>query len=494
MGTEDFDFVSMKQKSLVKNSFYNLIKTFSGLLFPLITFSYSARILGEVGIGKINFAKSIVSYFIMIAMLGMNYYGTREAAKLRDNERKLSLFVREMLVINGCTTLFSYLLLTIVMLTVPKLQNYRELLVCCSLAIFLQGMGVEWLYQALEEYRYIALRSVLFQVIALIALFLFVRDEQDVLPYAMITLFASSGSYIINFINARKYICFCYDGHFEIRKHLKPLLWLFAMAVSIELYTVLDSTMLGFLQGDGAVGLYTAAIKVERIVNTMILSIGIVLMPRLSIYIDRDATNETIKLVKTAYNCIFMFSVPIAVGLFMLSDDVIRLFCGKQFASASLTMRIMTPIVILIPFSAMTNQHTFIPMGKEKLILISTCVGAVTNFILNSVLIPRYAQNGAAVGTVLAETAVAVVCMLNVQRYFDIKAIFKTIWQYFIAVLPIPLIVVWVSRWKLQYVIGMVLEITISAAAYFVILMLLRNPYIREAVTAIQGRFAKKRE
>lgn len=483
-----------KEKSLLHNYIFNLIKTLNSILFPIITFTYSARILGVDGVGKVNFAKSVITYFTMIAMLGMNYYGTRETAKLRDDHEMLSKFCAEMLIINGSTTLLAYALLVIAMISTPLLREYSVLLVICSVAIALQGMGMEWLYQGLEEYRYIAVRSVLFQVGALIAMFIFVRDEGDVVPYTAITVMASSGSYILNFINARKHIKLNKKIHYEIRKHMKPLLWLFAMAISIELYTVLDSTMLGFIKGDSAVGLYTAAIKVERMINTLILSVGVVLMPRLSFFISRGEMKKTAELVKTAYNYIFMLSVPATVGLFMLSDDIILLFSGSKFVMASQAMRIMTPIVILIPFSAMTNQQTLIPMGKEKLILISTCVGAVTNFTLNSVLIPRYAQNGAAVGTVLAETAVAIVCLINVRKYFDIRAIFRTIWQYFIAVLPIPLIVVWVSRWKLQYVIGMVLEITISAAAYFVILMLLRNPYIREAVTAIQSKFAERKE
>ena len=483
-----------REKSLFQNYLFNLIKTLNSILFPIVTFTYSAHILGVDGVGKINFSKSVISYFIMIAMLGMNYYGTREVAKRRDDREKLSRFCVEMLIVNGCTTLLAYALLVIVMISIPLLWEYRVLLVICSLAIVLQGMGMEWLYQGLEEYRYIAIRSVLFQIIALVAMFIFVRDESDVILYTAITVMASSGSYILNFINARKYIHFNKNIHYEIRKHMKPLFWLFAMSVSIELYTVLDSTMLGFIKGDTAVGLYTAAIKVERMINTLIFSIGVVLLPRLSFYIGQGEMSKTTELVKSAYNYIFMVSVPAVVGLFILSDDIIILFSGSKFTMASQTMRIMTPIVILIPFSVMTNQQTLIPLGKEKLILISTCVGAITNFTLNSLLIPRYAQNGAAVGTVLAEASVAFVCMINLKRYFDIKVIFRTIWQYFIAALPIPLIVVLVSRWKLQYVIGMILEITISAMAYFVILMLIGNPYIREAITVIQGKFAGKRK
>ena len=170
------------------------------------------------------------------------------------------------------------------------------------------------------------------------------------------------------------------------------------------------------------------------------------------------------------------------------------LFSGNKFVTASCAMRIMIPIVVLIPFSAMTNQQTFIPMGKENLILISTCIGAATNLILNSILIPRYAQNGAAMGTVMAETAVAIVCMINVQRYFDIKEIFKTIWQYCIAALPIPLIVVLMSGWNLYYVIRIILIIIFSSAIYFTILMSLKNPYIREAANVIQYRLAVRKE
>lgn len=483
-----------KEKSLYRNFIFNFIKTLNGLLFPLITFTWSARILGVNGVGKVSFAKSVITYFTMIAMLGMNYYGTREAAKLRDDRAKLEKFCVEMLVINGCTTLLAYGLLAIVVFSIPQLNEYKSLLLISSATIVLQGMGMEWLYQGLEEYRYIAARSALFQIVALSAMFIFVRDESDVIPYAIITVMASSGSYMLNFINARQYICLNRNISYEIGKHLKPLLRLFAMAVSIELYTVLDSTMLGFLKGDAAVGLYTAAIKVEKMVNTLILSIGMVLMPRLSFYIGRGEMRKTAQLVKNAYNYIFMLSIPAAVGLFMLSDDIILLFSGNKFVTASCAMRIMIPIVVLIPFSAMTNQQTFIPMGKENLILISTCIGAATNLILNSILIPRYAQNGAAMGTVMAETAVAIVCMINVQRYFDIKEIFKTIWQYCIAALPIPLIVVLMSGWNLYYVIRIILIIIFSSAIYFTILMSLKNPYIREAANVIQYRLAVRKE
>lgn len=483
---------SGRSGSLLQNYIFNSLKTFSGLLFPLITFTYSARILGQEGIGQVNFAKSIVSYFTMLAMLGMSQYGTREAAKIRDDRAALSQYAREMLLINGCTTAAAYVLLAVAAVSIPKLGDYKLLLVVCCPAVLLQGMGMEWLYQALEEYRYIAVRSMLFQVAALAAMFVFVRRPEDVVPYAFINMCATSGSYLLNFWNARKYVDLKPAGRLQLKKHFRPLLWLFAMSVSIELYTVLDSTMLGFLQNDAAVGRYTAAVKVNKMVNSLITAVGVVLIPRLSYYIGHSEMDKVRKLVKKAYNYVFLLSVPAALGLFMLSDEIIRLFSGSGFASAGLTMRLLTPIVLVIPFSVVTNNQTFVPMGKEKLILISTLTGAVTNFTCNLLLIPRFAENGAAVATVVAETCVAGVCFFNAARYFPMAEIFRGHWQYWLAALPILPIGALLRGCLTNDIVRVATTVALSAGCYFAALACLKNEYFMEALGKVRDWLEKK--
>ena len=480
-------------KSLLRNSIFNSIKTLSNLIFPVVTFAYASRILGDAGIGQVSFTKSVISYFTMIAMLGMKYYGTREGAKLRDDSIRFSKFSQEMLIINGCTTLFAYVLLIIAMLTVPKLKGYETLLLVNSFAILLQGMGMEWMYQAVEEYRYIALRSELFQGIAFIGLFLFVRKPEDVVPYAMIQLLASSGSYVLNFINARKHIRFCRFKHYEIKKHLRPLLWLFAMAVSIELYTVLDSTMLGFLKDDTAVGRYTAAVKVNKMMNTLITAAGAVMIPRLSYYLHSEENEKVKSMVTRVYQFVFMLSIPCAVGLFMLSDEIILLFGGEKFVLAGFTMRLLTPIVVIIPFSVVTNLQIFVPMEKEKLILQSTMTGAITNFVFNMILIPKFAENGAAIATVLAEATVSVMCFWNTGKFFERKEIFSKYIQYWIAALSIPMVVFLTKCLTIHYAVRICLVIPISAACYFAALWFLRNPFLSEATEIIYAKIRLKK-
>lgn len=477
--------------SIFSKFIFNFIKTFSGIVFPVVTFTYASRILGQEGIGKVQFSKSIITFLSMLAMLGMNYYGTREGAKLRDNRNELSRFAHEMLFINGIATMGSYLLLFLALVFVPKLADYRMLLVINSAAIILQGMGMEWLYQAVEEYRYIAIRSVVFQFISLTALFVFVKDTGDSVAYAVICLISSSGSYILNFFNARKFIDFHWCGHYKIRQHIVPILWLFVMVFSIEMFTVLDSTMLGFLKNDAAVGRYTAAVKVNRLVNTLIYSLSMVLIPRLSYYIGVRENEKVREIVNKAYNYVFMLSVPAAIGLFMLADDIILLFSGRDFISAGFTMRLLTPIVLLIPFSVSTNQQTLIPMGHEKRILISTTVGAALNFLFNLVLIPRYAENGAAVATVISEAGVFAVSLYNASCFFDMKYNFRKYYQYWIAAMPIPLIAVIVAQWEFSSVTRMAIVITTSVVLYFAILLVLKNEYLQQVFLILTGKMRK---
>ena len=81
---------TQKQKSIKTNFVFNFIKVLLSLIFPLITFPYASRILLPEGIGKVDFANSIIAYFILIASLGINTYAIREGAKVRDDKEKLS--------------------------------------------------------------------------------------------------------------------------------------------------------------------------------------------------------------------------------------------------------------------------------------------------------------------------------------------------------------------------------------------------------------------
>jgi O-antigen/teichoic acid export membrane protein len=247
--------------------------------------------------------------------------------------------------------------------------------------------------------------------------------------------------------------------------------------------------MLGFIKGDTDVGVYSAAIKINRIAISVISSIGTVLVPRLSYYMGHGNKEQFMSLNTKVYQFVFMFSIPICIGIFMLSDEIVRIFCGNGFEDAGVTMKLLTPILLVIPISSVISNQTFFPLGKEKCILISTCIGAVTNFMLNTVLIPKYSYKGAAIATVIAESMVLLVCMIQLKRLFSIKRIFKGYYQYWMAALPIILIVYFIQWCGFGDVFTILFSVIIAAIVYFGILLLCRNVFIIEIIQFIINRF-----
>ena len=310
----------MAQKSLKKNAILNICKTTAGLLFPLVTFPYVSRVLGPENVGKVNYASSIVQYFAIFAALGTATYGMREAAKVRDDAQKLNQLVKEVFVINLLSTLASYALFFMAVFLVPNFAGYRILLLVSCTSILFTTLGMDWVYNALEEYAYITVRSLCFLFVSLVLLFVFVRNRNDYIQYAAVTVISSVGSNVLNFIHLRKKISFRGGSRMELKKHLKPVFILFATAVAISLYTILDTTMLGFISGDEETGYYSAAIKLNRIVISVITAVGFVLRPRLSKIMRRPTNPRSTRLYATLRISTSFCAFPLSRLFFFFLD------------------------------------------------------------------------------------------------------------------------------------------------------------------------------
>ena len=483
---------NITHKSLKKNIALNMTKTVMSLVFPLITFPYSSRVLGPVYIGKINFAQSIVSYFALVAALGISAYAVRESAKLRDDRKKLSVFVKEIFSLNMISTVVAYILFALALVVVPAFESYRILLYVCGASILFATLGMDWLYTGLEEFKYITVRSIVFQFISLILLFVFVRSKDDYLKYAGISVVSSVGSNICNFIHARHFVDLRVKA-LSLKKHLKPVFTLFAMSAAVSIYTVLDTTMLGFMKGDEAVGIYTAATKINRMVIMMITAATAVLLPRLSYYADKDR-NEFLRLANKAVQFVVMFSVPCAAGLFILAEPAVLLFSGDQFLPAVPVMKIMNAVIVFIGVSNVIGIQIFMSVGKERFTLFSVIVGAAVNFAMNMILIPHLGAIGAAVGTVCAEFSVTAIQLVWARKYFDIKKILVHLLKVLVSMLVMSICVSCVCRYFKAYSIELILGIFSGALSYSLCLFIFRDSLFVEILNQLLGRFYKNNQ
>ena len=154
----------MQNKSLKLNAFLNTVRNVLNMIFPLITFPYVSRVLGANGLGIYNFSNSVISYFLLLAGLGISTYAVREGAKYRKSKENISFFASQIFSINVFSTIFSYIILFISLVIFPKLHMYAVCILIFSLQIAFTTIGTEWIYTIFEDYTYITVRSILFNI------------------------------------------------------------------------------------------------------------------------------------------------------------------------------------------------------------------------------------------------------------------------------------------------------------------------------------------
>jgi O-antigen/teichoic acid export membrane protein len=430
------------------------------------------------GLGKVNFAQSIVSYFVMLAGLGVGTHGIRECAKVRNDRNELSKLASELFTINVVSTIIAYLLFLVALFAVLKFETYRKLLCVSSATILFSTLGIEWLYGALEEYRYITVRSIAFQFVSLVLLFILVKTEEDYIRYAGISVLSSAGSNILNFIHARKFIELRITFKKDLIRHLKPILILFSMALTVSVYTTLDTTMIGFIAGDSSVGIYTTATKLVKITLSMITAASVVLLPRLSYYVEQGNFERFLGLIQSGFNFLLCLSIPAGLGLCLLSKPLVLLFSGANYIPAIPVMQIMTPIILTIAIGNLVGIQLLMPLGKERLTLFSVMGGAVTNFSLNLVLIPALGAFGAGIATVCAETIVTMILLILVREYLNFKEILINLLQVAIASICMAFSVIGIQMLLSEIILQISISIIAGAAVYIGCLLLTNNKYV----------------
>lgn len=481
-----------QQKSLKLNFVMNIILTMSSFIFPLITFPYVSRVLSPSGIGKVSFATSLMSYFSMFAQLGIPVYGIRACAKVRDDREKLTRTAQELLLINLIMDVFSYIVLLGVLVFIPRLREDRFLYVIISSTIILTSIGMEWLYKALEQYTYITIRSIIFKIIALIAMFLLIHEKGDYVVYGIISIFAASASNVLNFINAHKYIGVRPVGNYDLRRHLKPIGVFFAMSCATTVYTNLDTVMLGFMVTDEDVGYYNAAVKIKNILVSIVTSLGTVLLPRASYYIEYGMTEEFKRIGKKALNFVFLIACPMTLYFILFAKEGIFFLSGSAYAEAIIPMQIIMPTLLFIGITNILGIQILVPMGNENIVLYSEIAGAFIDLAINAVLIPRFASAGAAFGTLIAELVVLIVQYIALKKY--IIGMFKNIHflRLSLALLLSGMISIWVKTLNLGNFAILVLSAILFFGAYGLCLLVMKEELVIEIFNQIIKKVKRK--
>lgn len=468
--------------SLKTNVVFNFINTLTGILFPIITFPYTARILLPEGIGAVNFYLSIINYIVLLTSLGIPMYAVKEVAKYRDDIIKRNRITVEITLLSTVLCLLGYLLVWILASFVPQINTNVSLFYILSLTIIFTGLGVQWFYQAIEDFKFITIRAILVRSLATVSLFVFVRDKNDLLSYGIVTVASTVGNNMINFFHLRKYIRFSEIvwGDLRIMRHLKPALHIFILNLIISIYVNLNLVMLGFMQGDEAVGFYSAGVRIPYVILSVVTSLGVVMLPRCSNLVKASKMDEFTVVSRKVIRFVLCSSLPLTIGLMLLSRPIIAIFCGPEYSASVPVLCLTAPIIVFIGVTNVIGIQILYPQNQENLVIWSTVGGAVFNFVLNLVLIPIWSYEGAAIATLVAEFSVLVIQLFLGRKYVPFSLFEKENLPYVTATLVMSVMVLLVisivdNPWSMT--IG---SLVVGGFSYIGILFLLKDSLIRE--------------
>lgn len=485
----------MRKKSLGINAFLNGIRSALNLIFPLITFPYVSRVLSVDGIGIYNFSSTYVNYFSLLASLGIATYAVREGAKYRDDKEQINTFASEVFTINIISTVIAYILLLLSLIIFKNLHNYVSSILIFSLQILFTTVGTEWVYTIYEDYSYITIRSIIFKILSIGLLFIFVRNANDYLWYAGITVFAGVGSNILNWLHAKSFINIKLVKKINWKYHLKPILVIFASTVAVNIYVSSDTTILGLLKDDYAVGIYSVAVKIYNIAAGLIGGLLVVTIPRLAMLLGKKRLKEYNKVLSQVINTISVLVLPAAVGLIMLSKEVVLVVAGKKYIDSVLSLQIITTAFIFSNFSTIFNQCVLIPAKRENASLRNTIITGIVNIALNFVLIPFMSYDGTALSTVIAEF---MVMSLNAWSAWDIvklimtsKQTIKNIVDSLIGCIGIVVVCLLLKAGISSLILRATLSVIFSVGIYGAILIFLDNSVATDFLNKLKIKIGK---
>lgn len=405
-------------KSENKNFLLNVAYQMLTYIFPLITVSYISKRLGVDNVGIYSYTYSIVYMFMLVGMLGINNYGNREIAKVRDNREELSrvfwsIYRLQLMVVGVVTAGYlSYLFLWC--------KAYKEIAAIQFLYLVSVCFDINWFYFGLEKFKLTITRNCIIKVLSLVLILCFVKSEGDLAVYTYIMAGSTVASQLYLIFSLHKYVNRVKTTIRDSLKHLKSCLILFVPVLAFGIYRVMDKTMLGSLSTVTELGYYENAERLINIPISVINALGTVMLPRMAYLLEHKTSEDSKKTIYASMKLALLLASVMATGLYLIADDVAVVLFGEQFLKSGSIIKILSVTILASAWANVIRTQYLIPMRMDRIYVTSTVGGAIVNLILNTLLIGKYGSYGACVGTIVAEYFVMLYQTIKVKAELEI--------------------------------------------------------------------------
>ena len=464
------------KKSITKNYLYNLAYQILVMILPIITTPYISRVLGAENIGIYSYTLSISTFFILFGSLGIALYGQREIAYLQNDKKKYSNTFWEILILR-CITMTISIIIFYFTFAIGN-NNYNLYYKILILELIGNMLDISWFFQGLEEFKKTVLRNTIVKLIALFLTFTLIKTKNDLPIYFVIYVLSVLLGNLSLWLYLPKYLSKVKFTELKIFRHLKPTIALFIPQIAIQVYTLLDRTMIGTIIADKSeVGYYEQSQKIVKTTLTIITSLGTVMLPRFASTFAEGNNEKINEYMKNSFELVFMLAFPLIFGLISVSDAFVPFFFGEGYDKVIVLIKVICPIILLIGLSNVIGMQYLLPTKKQKEYTLSVLYGAIVNFIFNSLLIPKYGAIGASIGTVIAETTVTGTQIIYTRKDFDYKKILKYTKNYIIASVIMFICLLITRHFIANNVISVIAQVLVGMIVYALILVIMKDEF-----------------
>ena len=475
-------------RNLFKNYLFYILYQVLTILTPIIVVPYTTRVIGAIGLGINAFTSSIVQWFVIFGIMGISMYGNKEVARVRDDRQRLSktfagiftMQVINMLVVIGLYIAFVYF---------ARVDN--------KIIYFIQGFGlvstmfdITWFFLGVEDFKKASIRNMVFKLINVALIFIFVKDASDLPIFVFINTFTLLLGQLVLFVQLREYIDFTWvsipDAY---RLHMRPNFVLFVPQIAISIYSVLDQTMTGLLSVDEAqLAFYQQAIRFDKMFLYFITSIGMVMLPRIANEHAKGDKGNIFQYLNTTLKLALYLAIPMMFGMIGVGPFFINWFLAPEFTLVGYLIALMSPIIVFISLSNVFGIQFMVPTNMLKQYSLSVICGAVTNFILNLVLIPLYGAIGSAISVMSAELVVTITQYFYVRKHFKTDLQIRSVVTYLIAGSIMCVSVYFVGLQMGSRILTNLIQAAMGAIIYLGILTLSREPFHMNLLNKLKGQ------
>ena len=466
---------------VVKNFLYNVSYQLLVIILPLITVPYVSNILGAKGVGNYAFTYANMQYFVIFGMVGITLYGNRQIAYVRDNKEKLRNTFYSIYTLQLITTSISFILYLIFTLVFNN-GEYKWLYIVQGINIIASMADISWLFMGLEQFKKTVVRNTIVKLASLASIFIFVKSSNDTVIYTLILSLSALIGNITFWFYVPKAIGFKSIKISGLNLHLKASLALFIPQIAIQIYILLDRTMLGIITDTVQVGYYENSQKIVKIVMSFATAIGTVMMPKISNTVASGDMKKVKYYIKNSFFFVSALSIPLMFGLMGVAKELSPWFFTDKFAGIENLIIISSVIILAISWSNVLGMQLLVPLNKTKEFTISVTAGAIINFLFNLVLIKKLGATGACISTIVAEFTVTIVQFYFVKDFIKTKELIKQVILFIPASIIMHIIVRIIGIHMGSGFFTNIVQGIVGALTYFIIIEVFYRMFKKQSI------------